>query len=124
MNWKEIWMTLFGTTEWLGLNIGFWVSMAVVVLIVIVMNIVFWSMKPKNGKTDKPIASRRHYTRIHIETQTAARWQKKKTRAAERFSLTRGVAVRFRAAASLYLIVQSNSLQKTPLTNPVSVSEF
>lgn len=54
MNWKEIWMTLFGTTEWLDLNIGFWVSMAVVVLIVIVMNIVFWSMKPKNGKTDKP----------------------------------------------------------------------
>ena len=70
------------------------------------------------------IASRRHYTRIHIETQTAARRQKKKPRAAERFSLTRGVAVRFRAAASLYLIVQSNSLQKTPLTNPVSVSEF
>ena len=24
MNWKEIWMTLFGTTQWLGLNIGFW----------------------------------------------------------------------------------------------------
>lgn len=21
MNWKELWMTLFGTTEWLGLNI-------------------------------------------------------------------------------------------------------
>ena len=38
MNWKEIWMTLFGTTEWLGLNIGFWVSMAAVALIVIVMN--------------------------------------------------------------------------------------
>lgn len=46
MNWKEIWMTLFGTTEWLGLNMGFWVSMAVVVLIVIVMNVVFWGMKP------------------------------------------------------------------------------
>ena len=47
MNWKELWMTLFGTTEWLGLNIGFWVAMAVVILIVIVMNVVFWSMKPK-----------------------------------------------------------------------------
>ena len=45
MNWKELWMTLFGTTEWLGLNIGFWVAMAVVLLIVIVMNVVFWSMK-------------------------------------------------------------------------------
>ena len=42
-----LWMTLFGTTEWLGLNIGFWVAMAVVLLIVIVMNVVFWSMKPK-----------------------------------------------------------------------------
>ncbi|HAU5239976.1 TPA: hypothetical protein JD121_09180 [Clostridioides difficile] len=47
MNWKELWMTLFGTTEWFGLNIGFWVAMAVVLLIVIVMNVVFWSMKPK-----------------------------------------------------------------------------
>lgn len=47
MNWKELWMNLFGTTEWFGLNIGFWVAMAVVLLIVIVMNVVFWSMKPK-----------------------------------------------------------------------------
>ena len=54
MNWKEIWMTLLGITEWLGLNIGFWVSMAVVVLIVIVMNVVFWGMKPQKAKTDKP----------------------------------------------------------------------
>ena len=55
MNWKEIWMTLFGTTEWLGLNMGFWVSMGVVVLIVIIMNVVFWAMmKPKKRKIDKP----------------------------------------------------------------------
>ena len=45
MNWKEIWMTLFGTTEWLGLNIGFWVAMAVVVSIVIVMNVVLCQEK-------------------------------------------------------------------------------
>ena len=44
MNWKEIWMTLFGTTEWLGLNIGFWVSMAAVALIVIVMNVILLSI--------------------------------------------------------------------------------
>ena len=50
MNWKEIWMTLFGTTEWLGLNIGFWVSMAAVALIVIVMNVIFWSI---GFRTDK-----------------------------------------------------------------------
>ena len=36
MNWKELWMTLFGTTKWFGLNIGFWVAMAVVLLIVII----------------------------------------------------------------------------------------
>ena len=41
MNWNKIWMSLFGTCEWLGLNIGFWVSMAVVVIIVILMNVVF-----------------------------------------------------------------------------------
>ncbi|MCD7805043.1 MAG: hypothetical protein LUH03_07860 [Oscillospiraceae bacterium] len=43
----EIWMKLFGTTEFLGLNIGFWVSMAVVAVIVVLMNVVFWGMKPK-----------------------------------------------------------------------------
>ena len=48
MNWKELWVSLFGRTEWLGLNVGFWVAMAAVVLIVIVMNVVFWSMKPKS----------------------------------------------------------------------------
>ncbi len=52
MNWKEIWMNIFGTTEWLGLNIGFWVALAVVAVIVIVMNIVFWNLKPKNTNND------------------------------------------------------------------------
>ena len=40
-------MNLFGTTQLFGLNMGFWVSMAVVAIIVILMNVVFWSMKPK-----------------------------------------------------------------------------
>ena len=53
MNWKEIWITFFGTTEWLGLNIGFWVSMAVVIGIVILMNVVFWGMKPQTQKEEK-----------------------------------------------------------------------
>lgn len=48
MNWAKIWMDLFGTTTFLGLDMGFWVSMAVVLLIVVLMNIVFWSIKPKN----------------------------------------------------------------------------
>ena len=37
MNWKDIWMTLFGTVDLFGLDMGFWVSMAVVALIVVVM---------------------------------------------------------------------------------------
>ena len=39
-------MDLFGTTEWLGLNMGFWVTNAAVLVIVVIMNVVFWSMKP------------------------------------------------------------------------------
>ena len=48
MNWVNLWMKLFGTTEFLGLNLEFWISMAVVALIVILMNVVFWSMKTKS----------------------------------------------------------------------------
>lgn len=47
MNWTTIWMDLFGTTSFLGINIGFWLAMAGVLLIVILMNVIFWSMKPK-----------------------------------------------------------------------------
>lgn len=46
MNLTNIWMTLFGTTELLGLNMGFWVSISVVALIVVIENIVFWRIKP------------------------------------------------------------------------------
>lgn len=46
MNWKELWQILFGTTEWCGLNIGFWVALAAVLLVVIIMNVVFWNWKP------------------------------------------------------------------------------
>ncbi|MCD7773386.1 MAG: hypothetical protein LUH08_04955 [Ruminococcus sp.] len=47
MNWTDIWMKLFGTTEFLGLNMGFWVSIAIVTLIVVAMNIILWKIKPK-----------------------------------------------------------------------------
>lgn len=46
MNWTQIWMDLFGTTERLGLNMGFWVANGVVLVVVVIMNVVFWSMKP------------------------------------------------------------------------------
>ena len=44
-------MTLFGTVDLFGLDMGFWVSMAVVALIVVVMNAVFWGMKPRKKAT-------------------------------------------------------------------------
>lgn len=50
MNWTKLWMELFGATSFLGIDMGFWASMTVVLLIVIFMNIIFWSIKPKNGK--------------------------------------------------------------------------
>ena len=51
MNWNEIWLTLFGTTEWLHLNIGFWVSMNVVLLMVILLHVIFWGRKPRVQQT-------------------------------------------------------------------------
>ena len=47
MNWATIWETLFGTTSFCGINMGFWVGMAAVLLIVVLMNVVFWGMRPK-----------------------------------------------------------------------------
>ena len=39
-------MALFETVGLFGLNMGFWVSMAAVTLTMVVMNVVFWGMKP------------------------------------------------------------------------------
>ena len=47
MNWMNIWIKLFGTAEYLGLNVGFWVSMVVVALIVVLMNVVFWKLRAR-----------------------------------------------------------------------------
>ena len=47
MNWTNMWMDLFGITTLWGVNMGFWVAIGVVFLIVILMNLVFWGMKPK-----------------------------------------------------------------------------
>lgn len=54
MNLREMLTILFGTKELLGLNVGFWASMALVALIVTVMNLVFWSMKPKTDDAGQP----------------------------------------------------------------------
>lgn len=49
MIWSDIWMNLLGTTSFLGIDMGFWAAMAAVLLIVILMNVVFWRMKPKKN---------------------------------------------------------------------------
>ena len=50
MTWIELWVTLFHTTDFLGLNIGFWFSMLIVLIIALIMNVVFWSMPPQKNK--------------------------------------------------------------------------
>ena len=48
MNWTNLWIRLFGVTSCFGIDMGFWVSMGITLLIAILMNIIFWSMKPKH----------------------------------------------------------------------------
>ena len=47
MNWTNLWRELFGRTEFLGIDMGFWVAMAAVLLLVLLLNALFWGMKPK-----------------------------------------------------------------------------
>ena len=60
MNWTGIWMDLFGTTSFLGIDVGFWVAMAVVTLIVILMNAVFWGMSPRKPEQSHSTQSDHH----------------------------------------------------------------
>ena len=53
MNRKNIWMALFGTVGWFGLNMGFWVSVAAVTLTMVVMNVAFWGMQPRKKVTEE-----------------------------------------------------------------------
>lgn len=45
----KLWDTMFKTRDAGGFNIGFWFSMIVVALVVVVQIVVFWTMKPKKG---------------------------------------------------------------------------
>ena len=46
--WSKLWMDLFGVTSFWGIDMGFWVALSAVLLLVIGMNVVFWSIKPQN----------------------------------------------------------------------------
>ena len=49
MTWSKLWMNLFGTTSFCGIDMGFWAAMSAVLLLVILMNVVFWGMRPKKN---------------------------------------------------------------------------
>lgn len=44
MDWKSQWLSVFGREDWLGLNMGFWVALVVVVLLIVAMNLVCWCL--------------------------------------------------------------------------------
>lgn len=48
MNWKAFWLNIFGVTNYLGIDLGFWVGMAICIIVFIGMNLVFWNMKSKS----------------------------------------------------------------------------
>lgn len=50
MNWTQLFLKLFGRTELLGINLGFWVAMGICLLVVVSMNLVFWGIKPGSKK--------------------------------------------------------------------------
>lgn len=53
MNWTQIWTEAFGTTEWLGVDMGFWVSLAAIALAVVAMNVAVWTAKPSSRREDR-----------------------------------------------------------------------
>ena len=54
MNWANIWMHIFGTTTFMGIDMGFWVSMGISAIVAFSMIIGFWCTKPYDKrKTDK-----------------------------------------------------------------------
>ncbi|WP_366916345.1 hypothetical protein [uncultured Negativibacillus sp.] len=46
MHWINWLIHLLGTDQLFGIHLGFWIGMSAVLLIVVVMNILFWSAKP------------------------------------------------------------------------------
>lgn len=47
MSWSKLWMQVFKRTEFLGVDMGFWVCLAIIAVIVIAMNVILWNVKPK-----------------------------------------------------------------------------
>lgn len=53
MNWTMVWIGLFGTASLWGIDMGFWVAMTAVLLVVVLMNAIFWAMAPQKPDRSK-----------------------------------------------------------------------
>ena len=57
INWTKIWIFLFGTTEFAGLDIGFWAALAACLLVICFMNLILWekalSGRKEHGEKEK-----------------------------------------------------------------------
>nr|WP_074616206.1 conjugal transfer protein [Eubacterium maltosivorans] len=60
MNFNMLWISLFNTTELLGVNLGFWAAMLVCLLAVVVMNAVLWGLKPQKQAVQSAAQARAH----------------------------------------------------------------
>ena len=47
---SNLWMTLFGTTTWFNIDIGFWISMGFSAAVAILMAVLFWTRPPYEEK--------------------------------------------------------------------------
>ena len=50
MSWRDLWMLYFGTAESFGIDLGFWIALFLIMIIVILVNLVCWTMTPKRRK--------------------------------------------------------------------------
>ena len=53
MGFMEIVKNCLGCSEILGIDLGFWVANLAVLLIVIIMNVFFWRLKPKKNNISR-----------------------------------------------------------------------
>ncbi|MCD7893877.1 MAG: hypothetical protein LUG60_09275 [Erysipelotrichaceae bacterium] len=53
MNWLDLYMKYFGTTTLFGIDLGFYITMFIVLVIVILMNVIEWNLKPKVEKNSE-----------------------------------------------------------------------
>lgn len=46
MRWTSLYMKIFGTTKFFGIDIGFWIVVVICLFIMVGMNLLLWKKKP------------------------------------------------------------------------------